>query len=596
MSETQITQRLVAILAADAAGYSRLMAQDDRATVAALDAARTVFRLHIEAHRGRVIDMAGDSVLAIFETTLGAVCAALAVQQNLHAASAAVEPGQQLQFRIGVHLGDLIEKPDGSVYGDGVNIAARIQALAEPGSVSVSDAVRGAVRGKVAAEFVDQGEKSVKNIADPIRVFQVAPTGDTATAAPSLARATAPAMPDKPSLAVLPFTNMSGDPEQAYFADGLTEDIITDVSKLSGLLVIARNSSFSFRDQQVDVREIGRKLGVGHVLEGSVRKAGAQVRINAQLIDVASGGHLWAERFDRQLSDIFALQDDVTRCIVEALKIRLAPTDKAMHGGARSRDVRAHDSFLRGRELLYGSLGTNLATMSAEKFARVIATFRQAIEFDHLYAQAYAGMSIAYCLDFQNRWTHTVDSLELASHFAAKAIEIDADSPYGYYAAAVAAFWKRDLSRAVTLADKALALNTNYALAYGTRGLTEIYLGRPLTAVAFIQRAIVLDPFFTQQYVHFLGSAYLVAGQYESAVASFEERIRLAPRTDLSRAFLSCALGHLGRFDEAQRVWRELQQINPNYSLAGHLARLPFQNPADLAHIEAGLAKAGLPA
>jgi adenylate cyclase len=596
VSASDFKHRLAAILAADAAGYSRLMAGNDRATVLMLDAARAVFRKQIELNRGRVIDMAGDSILAVFDTAAGAVVAALAVQHELEAASDTTPEDHRMRFRIGVHLGDVIEKLDGSVYGDGVNIAARLQGLAEPGGIMVSDMVHGAVRDRITAEFEDAGQHNVKNIPRPVRSYRVQLEATVSGGLRVAAAGKSPhaiggnALPQRPSLAVLPFTNMSGDSEQEYFADGITEDIITDVSKISGLFVIARNSSFTFKKQNVDIKDVGRKLGVRHVLEGSVRKVGMKVRINVQLIDAESGGHVWAERFDRDLEDIFVVQDEVTRRIVDALKVTLQPAERVSLGDSRTSNIEAHDCFLRGRELMVNAINKN-----REFFDSVVAAFRRAIELDPGYAEPYAGLGMAYCLDFQNRWANTPDALNVAAQFAAQAIERGPSEPYAHYVAAVVSFWKRDLVRAKSETDEALALNPNYALAYGTRGLVEIYLGHPLAAIPFIQRAILLDPVFTQQYMHFLGSAYLVAGQFETAAATFRERIRLAPKTDLSRAFLACALGHLGEIDEARRVWNELKDVNPKYSLAEHLARLPFQNYADLDGIREGLTKAGLP-
>ena len=582
MSHPELKQRLAAILAADAAGYSRLMAGDDRATVATLDAARAVFRTHIEAKRGRVIDMAGDSVLAAFETAVGAVEAALAIQLELNSSAATREAGRRMLFRLGVHLGDVIEKEDGSVYGDGVNIAARLQSLAEPGHITISDAVHGLVRGKVNATFVDQGEQQVKNIAYPVRMYGVLGADGVQAAAAS------DAADKKPSIAVLPFTNMSGDPEQEYFSDGISEDIITDLSKIAGLMVVARNSSFAYKNKSPDMRVVGRELGVTSVLEGSIRRSGNRVRITAQLIDAATGGHLWAERFDREITDIFAVQDEVTQHIVSALRVTLQPAERVLLATTRTNSVEAHDAFLRGRELLLGSQKTR------EVFDRMIAIFRRAIELDPGYAEPYGGLGMAYCLDFQNRWTGAADSLSIASHFVDQAVEKGPKEPYVHYVAAVVAFWSKDLERSIAQANVALALNPNYALACGTRGLAEIYIGNPTAAVPFVQRAITLDPVFAQQYWHFLGSAYLVAGNFEAAVDAFRERIRLSPKTDLSRAFLASALGHQGRSEEARGVWDELMAVNPKYLLSEHLARLPFRNPADAERIRHGLSQAGI--
>ena len=328
-AEPEVTQRLVAILAADAVGYSRLMSADERSTVTALDAARAVFRQEIESRRGRVVDMAGDSVLAVFETASGAVSAALAVQQQLEHLCAQASEDRCMRFRLGVHLGEVIEKVDGTVYGDGVNIAARLQALAAPGGIMVSESVRGAVRGKVNARFEDQGAQQVKNIADPVRVYRITAEGAGASVATVAASEMRLSLPDKPSLAVLPFDNMSGDPEQAYFADGIAEDLITALSRVAWLFVIARNSSFAFKGEKLDVRTIATRLGVRYLVEGSVRKAGQRVRVTAQLIEAASGQHLWADRYDGPLDQVFELQDQITASLVGAIEPKLRATELA---------------------------------------------------------------------------------------------------------------------------------------------------------------------------------------------------------------------------------------------------------------------------
>jgi adenylate cyclase len=400
-----------------------------------------------------------------------------------------------------------------------------------------------------------------------------------------------PASPllDGPSIAILPFTNMSEDPEQEYFSDGITEDIITDLSKVSGLFVIARNSTFVYKGKAFSVPSVCRELGVKFAVEGSVRKAGNRVRITAQLIDGTHGAHLWAERYDRDLTDIFTVQDEVTRCIVDALKIQLTPGEEAHLVKTPTSSFEAHDLFLRGRELLRGP------KWNRETFDQAVALLTRAIELDPNYAEPYAGLAMAHNLDFQNHWTGAADALDIAVHFAALAIEKGPSVPYAHFVAAVVAIWKRNLDRAKQEAETALALSPNYAPAYGTRGLAEIYSGDPLAAIPFIERAMRLDPAFTRQYMHFLGSAYLVAGDYEAAAASFRERIRLVPDTDLSRALLASALGHLGDIDEAQRIWTELKQVNPRYSFTEHLSRLPFSHPADADRIKDGLAKVGLP-
>lgn len=385
-------QRLAAILAADAAGYSRLMGTDERETVASLDAARAVFRTEIESRLGRVIDMAGDSVLAVFESATGAVEAALAVQKALASQAGALPAQRRMQFRIGVHLGDVIEKADGTVYGDGVNIAARLQALAEPGGIAVSQAVEGVVRGKVAARFDDRGEHAAKNIANPLRAY-FAHAGDRSPPAPAAAGAP-PSLPDRPSIAVLPFTNMSGDAEQEYFADGMAEDIITALSRFHELFVIARNSSFVYKGRAVDIQQVARELGVRYVLEGSVRKAGSRVRITGQLIDAASRTHLWADRFDGPLDDVFDLQDRVTERVVGALQptLREAEIERARRKHPASLD--AYDYLLRALPLV-------IANALAEA-GSAITLLSEALRLNPDYAYAHALISMAYAQIFRS--------------------------------------------------------------------------------------------------------------------------------------------------------------------------------------------------
>ena len=390
---------------------------------------------------------------------------------------------------------------------------------------------------------------------------------------------------DTPSIAVLPFQNMSGDPEQEYFSDGITEDIITELSKVSGLFVIARNSTFVYKGKAFSVSNICRELGVKFAVEGSVRKSGNRVRITAQLIDGSHGGHLWAERYDRDLTDIFAVQDEVTRRIVDALKVQLTPGEEACITEMPTNSCEAHDLFLRARDLLRGT------KLNRETFNQAVALLTRAIELDPNYAEPYAGLAMAHNLDFQNQWTGAPDALDVAAHFATLAIEKGPSVPYAHHMAAVVAIWKRNLDRAKQETETVLTLSPNYAPAYGTRGLVELYSGEPLAAIPFLERAMHLDPAFAQQYLHFLGLAYLVAGKYAAAAASFRERIRLVPDTDLSRALLASALGHLGDIDEAQRIWTELKQVNPHYSFAEHLSRLPFSHPADADRVKDGLAK-----
>lgn len=589
MTKGVTQRRLAAILAADVVGYSRLMGVDENGTLAAFKAHRRELLDHkIAEHKGRIVKHTGDGMLVEFPSVVNAVACAIDIQQGMRERNRDVPEDRRLEFRIGINLGDIIFE-DNDIFGDGVNIAARIESVAKPGGVAVSGSVRDSVGNKLELTFEDTGEQTLKNIERPVRVYNVNLFPNIALPDPPAAPVSArPAAKPQPSIAVLPFDNMSGDPEQEYFSDGITEDIITDLSKIAGMLVVARNSSFAYKHKSPDLRVVGRDLGVAFVLEGSIRRAGNRVRITAQLIDATSGGHLWAERYDREMTDIFAVQDEVTLQIVQALKVTLRPSEKALLAVNRTNNIEAHDCFLRGRELLLGS------TKNRDVFLQIVEILRRAIDFDPNYAEPYAGLGMAYCLDFQNRWADTPDGLDLAAHFAAQAIEKGPNEPYAHYAAAVIAIWKRDLDGARSAVEKALELNPNYALAYGTRGLALVYLGHPLEAVPDIERAMRLEPGFSQQYLHFLGSAYLVAGQYEAAAAAFRERIHLSPKTDLSRAFLAATLGHLGEVDEARRVWQELKDVNPKYSFEGHLARLPFRNQEYGDRIREGVAKAGL--
>jgi adenylate cyclase len=581
-----MSRRLAAILVADVVGYSRLMGADEGGTLAVIqDRWRAIVEPVVGEHGGRVVKFMGDGVLAEFPSAVNAVISARALQEQFASANESMATDSRILLRIGINLGDVISEGS-DIFGDGVNVAARLEALAEPGGICISAKVHEELTGKLDLAIVDLGELQLKNIAKPVRAFKLW-TGAGAPP-PPVASAAVDAAGDQPSIAVLPFANMSADPDQEYFSDGITEDIITDLSKIAGLLVIARNSSFAYKNKSPDIRVVGRELGVRSVLEGSIRRAGNRVRITAQLIDAASGGHLWAERYDRDLTDIFELQDEVTRRIVEALKVTLAPAEKVLLEETRRTNIEAHDCFLRGRELLLS------AKKNRELFDQMVGAFERAIELDPGYAEAYAGFAMAYALDFQNHWSDTPDPLALAARFTAQALEKGPNESYVHYVASVVAMWQKDLARSKAEAEAALALNANFARAYGVLGLVEVYLGSPLAAIPYIERARRLDPVMTHQYLHFLGSAYLVAGQYEAAAATFRERIRLSPETDLSRALLASALGHLGEFEEARQVWQDLRTVNPKYSFADHLSRLPIQNPADAERIRTGVLKAGL--
>jgi len=581
-------RRLAAILAADVVGYSRMMGADEAGTLAALKHHReAVFDPAVAKHKGRVVKLMGDGTLVEFASVVDAVRCALAIQRSVRALKPA--NGAGIRLRIGVNLGDIIIDGD-DIYGDGVNVAARLEPLAEPGGVCVSSIVNESVGNHIDVVFSDSGEVSVKNIARPIRVWKWHPDSDpTSVQTPAKQAATEADKPEPPSIAVLPFDNMSNDPEQEYFSDGITEDIITDLSKVAGLWVIARNSSFAYKGKAFDIRTVGRELGVKSVLEGSIRRAGNRVRITAQLIDAANGGHIWAERFDREITDIFEVQDEVTRRVVDALKTHLTESEAERIAETPTNNVEAHDLFMKGKAL------TISPNINARSYTQAVDFFARAIALDPGYAQAYAALALAHVFDYHNRWSDDPDrSLSLAGEFAAKAIAANPNESFAHFAASVAAIHLWGPERARPHIDRALQLSPNDPHSLNARGAQAIYAGRPQDAIADLERAMQLDPVFGQQYLQFLGLAHLMLGHNETAAAMFRERILLVPHTDVSRCTLAATLGHLGELDEAQKVWAELKAMR-DYSFAGHMARLPFTNPADKNRIIDGLAKAGLP-
>ncbi len=559
MSTSDLRQRLAAILAADAAGYSRLMSADERATVAALDAARAAFKKQIESNQGRVIDMAGDSVLAVFETAIGAVSAALAVQKALCTVTNEQPEHRRMRFRIGVHLGDVMEKADGTVYGDGVNIAARLQGLAEPGGITVSDSVRTAVRTKVAADFEDQGEQQVKNIVEPVRAFRVRVDG---AAAPKRATAEAQfrATAGMPSIAVLPFQNMSGEADQEYFSDGITEDLITDLSNLSGVLVIARNSTFTYKGRSVDVRQVGREFNVSHVLEGSVRRAKGRVRITAQLVESASGHHVWAERYDRNLEDVFAIQDEITQKIVTALDVRLLHGEQAAGWRKSLRRPEALDAYYRGLDLF------NRVTREAN--AEAAHCFEQVIGLEPDSPLGHLGMAWIHLSAFRYGWSDSPpESLKRAAALAGRALELDercsdAHALLGYYHLV-----KGVHDQAIAAGERAVALSPNHADNTANLACSYAVSDRPAEAIPLLQRAIRLSPIYPTWYLNILGFANFRAGQHDDAEAALKLALQREPANARCRMLLAWVHHSRGRIDEARREAQEILRQDPTFRL-----------------------------
>jgi adenylate cyclase len=518
-------------------------------------------------------------VLAEFPSVLNAVECAVAIQRKMIERNAAIEPQRRMEFRIGINLGDIIYDND-RIFGDGVNVAARLEGIAEPGSICVSGKVHEEIHAKIGLPYEDFGDKQLKNIAEPVRVY-----GIRLDRAPSR---TVLALPDKPSIAVLPFQNMSGDPEQEYFSDGMTEDLITDLSKVSGLFVIARNSSFAYKGRSVNVQEIGRDLGVRFVLEGSVRKAGNRVRITAQLIDAGSGGHLWAERFDRDLTDIFSTQDEVVEKIVGMLAVTLTRGEEQRLRRHGTGNVEAYESWLRARELL--TRGTR------ESVAQSRAMYRRAIEIDLNFARPHAGLALAAISDYVSGWApDPAQALDEAERWARRAVELSDQEPVSHLALGAVLLWRRDHEGALAESRRMMALDPNFAQGYTATGLALMYAGRAAEALEPIAMAMRLDPLYPSMVLHFLAQANFSLGKYEIAAQQLVDRIARTPGTDASRMLLASCYGHLGRTEDARAAWVELLKVNPDFSLMQRARVLPYKDARDFQRIAEGLAKAGLP-
>jgi adenylate cyclase len=577
-------RRLAAIFAADVAGYSRLVGADEEGTLARLTShRRELIEPKIAEHQGRLVKTTGDGVLAEFASPVKAVRCAIDVQHAMAARNADIPEGKRIEFRIGINLGDVVVE-DGDIFGDGVNVAARLENIAEPGTVFISRTVRDFVTDAAELALEDLGERELKNIAKPVQVFRIAAPAQALAAG----QAPAPALPHKPSIAVLPFANMSGDAEQEYFSDGMTEDLITDLSKISALFVIARNSSFAYKGKTVKVQEIGRDLGVRFVLEGSIRKSGNRVRITAQLIDAESGGHLWAERFDRDLTDIFATQDEVVEKIVRALAVTLTQGEETRLGRRGTAKIEAYEAYLRGRQLLSRS--------TREAIAQARAMYRRAIELDPTYAVPHAGLALTGISNYVSDWTDDPDAeLDEAERWARRALELDDSEPVAHMALGSVMLWRRDHDGALAESRRMLELDPNFAQGYSAMALALMYAGHALEALGRFATAMRLDPHYAGIVLHFVAQANFSLGNYGTAVKQLLERIARTPGTDSSRMMLAACYGHLGRIEEARAAWAELLKVNPNFSLEQRARVLPYKDPRDFQRIVEGLAKAGLP-
>jgi TolB-like protein/class 3 adenylate cyclase len=554
------TRRLAAILAADVAGYSRLMGADEEGTLARLKAIRRELAdPKIRQHRGRIVKTTGDGLLVEFPSVVDAVRCAVEVQREMAARNAEVPQALRIELRMGINLGDII-KDGRDIYGDGVNIAARLEALAEPGGICVSRVVRDQVRDKLAFSFEDMGEQEVKNIARPVRVHRIvlgegAGPSESATGTSTKSPLT---LPDKPSIAVLPFQNMSGDPEQEYFVDGMVEEIITALSRIRWLLVIARNSSFSYKGRAVDVKQVARELGVRYVLEGSVRKAGNRVRITGQLIDTTTGAHIWADRFDGTLDDIFELQDQVASSVAGVIEPALRAAEARRSAKRPTSDLTAYDLYLRA-----------LAPFSSHSEAgitRALDFSEQAIGRDPHYGSALGYAAACRALIDLNGWTEDRgQNRRAAIDCAERALESAGDDPVTLvYAAHALAYFGENIDAIIALVDRALALNPSFAGGWLMSAQIRIWAGQPDLAIAHVGRAIRLSPRDYPGTLSFLvGLAHFLSRRFEDAMPKLIAAVQHLPNAPQHHRVLASCYAHMGRLEEARAIIERLRTMSP---------------------------------
>ena len=633
MESGTLERKLTAILSADVVGYSRLMGDDHEATVETLSDYRQVFVSGIEGHRGHVVDAKGDAILAEFVSVVDAVACAVEIQRELAGRNASMSQNRRMDFRIGVNLGDVLVKDD-AIYGDGVNIAARLEALADPGGLCISRMVYDNVEGRLPLDFEYLGERSVKNIQRPVRVYRVLLEPREATAAPEsgaaapskrrkkmlvaaaaavLAAAGAAAVfvlsagipanveqpapwearglgiPDKPSIVVLPLVNMSGDPEQEYFSDGMTETLITDLSKLSNLFVIARNSAFTYKGRAVDVRQVSEELGVRYVLEGSIQKAGERVRINVQLVDAFTGDHLWAERYDRPFDDLFALQDEITLKIVTELDVQLIEGEQARMWRGLSKQVGGYETVMKGVEAF------RKGTPEANEVAKRI--FQDAIDADPDGAAAVAGLGWAYMNEFRFGWSNDPrQSMVRAIDSANRALDMDDTVAVAHSLLGFLRLFEGRHDESLVSMRKAISLQPNSSLFAAIHANALIYAGRPEESLVAIERAMRLSPFYPAWYLSVMSLAFYDAGRFEESIAANEEYLRRQQEGLRHLAYLIRALAYngMGQEAEAREAAQEVLRRKPDFTLETLPRVFPYRDPTTIERMTSQLRDVGL--
>jgi adenylate cyclase len=629
MATGDVKRKLTAIFSADVEGYSRLMGEDELATVETLTSYKETMGKLIRQYRGRVVDSTGDNLLAEFASVVDAVQCAVEVQQVISAKNEALPENRRMYFRIGINSGDVIEEGD-LIYGDGVNVAARVESLAEGGGISISGTAYDQLGKKLPLGYEYLGEQTVKNIEKPVRVYRVLTEAEAAGKVigeirpktkqlrwaavgaltvliigagalaiwnfylrpafePASVEKMAYPLPDKPSIAVLPLTNLSGDPEQEYFSDGLTEEIITALSKVPKLFVIARNSTFTYKGKSVKVNQVAEELGVRYVLEGSVRKAGDRVRITAQLIDALSGHHLWAERYDRDLKDIFALQDEITMKIITELQVKLTEGEQARLRAKGTENLQAYLKYLQA--------GEHARSFTREGNAQARRLLEEVIVLDPKFSGAYSALGVYHWLDvIYGSSKSPKESAKRSFELTKKAIALDDSNPSAHsHLGWLYLFIKRKHDKAISEGERAVALAPNGANAHAWMALFLTLTGRHEEAVRYCGQAIRLNPMPPGWYFRFMGVAFFGAGRYEEAIAAYKKALHQAPDDIITHGALTSAYSWAGHLEEARAQAAEVLRINPTYSVEFRAKTLPYKNQADRERYLDGLRKAGIP-
>ena len=636
MAQEGLKRRLSAILSADVEGYSRLMREDEEATVHTLTTYRTAMTHLIQQYRGRVVDSPGDNLLAEFTSVVDCVNCSVEIQREFAERNAELPENRRMQFRIGINLGDVIEEGE-RIYGDGVNIAARMESVAEGGGVCISGTVYDAIENKIGLRYEYLGEQECKNIDCPVRAYRVLSFPGAAAhrvikakkavgrtwrnvfivilavlvagaagavwhfyfRSPPMEVASVERMafplPDKPSIAVLPFANMSGDPKQEYFADGITDDLITDLSKIKGLFVIARNSMFTYKGKPVMVKQVAEELGVLYVLEGSVRRAGKQVRINAQLIDATTGGHLWAERYDGKMDDVFALQDRITRKIVGALAVKLTAGEEKQVARKETDSAEAYDAFLKG--LVHYWRDTR------EDFVQAVPYLEKAVELDPNYSRAYAALAAVYWRSARRKWHSSLglvyyEAWEKGKQYLQEAMKDP--TPLAHLVASDLYRREGRFQESITEATRAIVLDANDPVGYVAMARALIMAGSPAEGADSMKKAGRLDPHSPPTYLKTLGLAQFGMERFKEAAASLEQATKLNPDDEWGFLFLAAAYGQLGREQEAKSAVETFNGLraksgwdNP-YTLQ-QVAVFAFKEQTDIERLREGLRQAGVP-